>query len=80
MKILEAGKTTGQVKIFLDDRDVSNLCFYAEAPDSAGINGEGKVMMYVGKKVGKVITIDVDDAGDPVVVEKTGMVRWELML
>jgi hypothetical protein len=78
MRILTPNTVPGNsVRIFLDDRDISNLCFYAEAPDGPGINGQGRVKIYIGKKVGKVFTIDVDAESNPAFEEKIGMVRWE---
>ncbi len=78
MKALTPENTKGgSVKIFLNDEDVSALCFYALVPDQPYKNGDGMVKLYIGQMHGKTFEIDVDENGDLKFEEKQGLVRWE---
>lgn len=76
MQILTPENTkTMKIKVFLNDEDITNKCFYAEVPDTFGIEGEGLVKMFVRNENG---VIETDRKGDIKTEEKVGLVRWEL--
>jgi hypothetical protein len=82
MKILDAKNIPpGGVRVFLDDEDISNKCFYAEAPDAPFVNGEGLVKVYIGKNTSvkgiPAFTIDATSTGELKTETLQGLVRWE---
>jgi hypothetical protein len=68
MKLITASNTkSGTVRLYLNDIDVTDVCFYAETPDGPYVNGEGKMKLFVKNKADVVIKVE----------EKTGLTRWE---
>lgn len=60
----------GQFRIFLDDEEITKVCFYAEAADIPGVEVLGMVRMY-----------ELDKSGVPYkIISKIGLVRWEPIL
>lgn len=74
MKVLTPENTIKQpVRVFLDDEEISDVCFYFEGPDAPFINGSGLVRLYVREDGSFVATPE----GDLKSEEKEGTVRWE---
>ena len=64
-----------KIRVWVNGIDVTECAFWAQLPDQPGVEADGIVDTYlIDFRNGHITT---DGHGGPLVIQKTGLVRWE---